>query len=220
MICYIAFPLLQGYCTSLKEKLSITLADLTLKWPVLPEPPTCPLDALEEKPQKALDEREDMKGKLVTQDKAVTEMNDDQWRAVPSMEEQLLKLKKTVENRQEKISNPVIIKEQAQDPSKTLMKLNEAAKKVDPSNLKEEEKKEKKSEQSVGSDMQGLQQTIPSNLFIPLPPANAPLPINPVTTMPYYQPPTQHYGHHSLVHTSPYFCKYYVYICLLLLSIF
>jgi len=210
---------LQGYCTSLKEKLITTLADLTLKWPVLPEPPTCPLDALEEMPQKALDEREDMKGKLLTQDKTVTEMND-QWRAVPTVKEQLLKLKKTIENRQENISNPVIIKEHAQDSSKTMMKLNEAAKKMDPSNLKEEEKKENKSEQSVGSDVQGLQQTIPSNVYFPVQPTNAPLPINSVTTMPYYQPSTQHYGHPSLMHTSPYYCKYYVYICLLLLSIF
>ena len=196
----------------MKEKLrSVTLADLTLKWPVLPESPTCPLDVLEEMPQKALDEREDMKGKLLTQDKAVTEMNDDQWRAV---EKQLLKLKKTGENRQEKISNPVIIKEQAQDPSKTLIKLNEVAKKVDPSSLKEEEKMEKKSEQSVGSDVQSLKQNIHSNIYTSLPTANAALTINPIAAVPYFHPSTQHYGHHSLMHTSPYFCKFYVYICL------
>jgi hypothetical protein len=166
---------------------------------------------LEEMPQKTLDEREDMKGKLLTQDKAVSELNDDQWRVLPSVEEQFLKLKKTGENRQEKISNPVVVKEQAHDPSKTLMNLNEVAKKVDPSNSKEEEKMEKKSEQSVGSDMQGLKQNIPSNIYTSLPPASAALTINPVQ---YFQPSTQHYGHHSLMHTSPYFCKYYVFICL------
>lgn len=201
----------------MKGKLSTTIADFRLNWPVLPEPPTCPLDALEEMPQKALDEREDMKGKLLTQDKAVTEMNDDHWRALPTVEEKYLKQKKILENRHEKISNSVIIKEQAEDPSKTIMKLNEAAKKMDPSNLKEEEKKGNKSEQAVGSDMQGLQQTVPSNVYTPLHPTNAALPIN---SMPFYQPSTQHYGHPSLMHTSPYFCKYYVYICLLLLSIF
>jgi hypothetical protein len=195
----------------LKEKLiSVTLADLTLKWPVLPEPPTCPSDVLEEMPQKALDEKEDVKGKLLTQDKAVTEMNDDQWRALPAVEEQFLKLKNTGENRQEKISNPVIIKEQAQDASKTLIKLNEVAKKLEPSNIKEEEKMEKKSEQPVGSDMQGLKQNIHSNIYTSLPPANAALTINPVPAVPYFQPSTQHYGHHSLMHTSPYFCKYYI----------
>lgn len=210
-----SFLLLQDYCSSLKEKLrSITLADLTQKWPVLPEPPTCPLDVLEEMLQKPLDEKEDMKGKLLTQDKAVTEMNDDHWRALPALEEQLLKLKKTIENRQEKISNPVIFNEQAKDSSKTLLKLNEVAKKVDPSNLKEEEKTGKKSEQSVGSDMQGLKQNIHSNVYTSLSSASAPLTINPVTAVPYFQPPTQHYGHPSLMHTSPYFCKYYVYICL------
>jgi hypothetical protein len=199
----------------LKEKLrSIALADLTLKWPALPEPPTCPLDVLEEMTQKALDEREDMKGKLLTQDKVVTEMNDDQWKGVPAMEEQFLKLKKTVENVQEKISSSIIIKEQAQDPSKSLMKLNEVAKKVDPSNVKEEEKVEKKSEQSVGSDMQGLKQNIHSNVYTSLPSASSALTINPVTAVSYFQPSTQHYGRPSLMHTSPYFCKYYVYICL------
>ena len=177
-----------------------------LKWPVLPEPPTCPLDVFEEMSQKALDEREDVKGKLVTQDKAVAELNDDQRRAVPAVEEQFLKPKKTVESRQEKISNPVIIKEQAQDPSKTLMKLKEVAKKHDSSNLKEEEKMEKKSEQSVGSDTQGLKQNIFSNVYTSFPSANA----NPVTAVPFFQ----HYGLHSLMHTSPYSCKYYVYICL------
>jgi len=197
----------------MKEKLrNITLADLTLKWPVLPEQLTCLLDVLEEVPQKALDEREDMKGKLLTQDKAVTEMNDDHWRTLPAVEEHL-KLKKTVENSQEKISSPVIIKEQAQDPSKTLLKLNEVAKKVDPLNLKEEEKMEKKSEQSVGSNMQGLKQSTHSNIYTSLPPANAALPINPLAGVPYFQPsPTQPFGH--LMRTSPYFCKYFVYICL------
>jgi hypothetical protein len=213
---------LQVYYSTLKEKLSITLEDLTQKWPVLPELPTCPLDVLEEIPQKALDEREDMKGKLLTQEKTLTEMNDDQWRVLPAVEEPFLKPKKTVENRQEKISSPVIIKEQAQDPSKTLMKLSEpseVAEKVVPSNLKEEEKMEKKSEQSVGSDMQGLKQNIHSNVYT-LPHADPALPINSVTAVPYFQPSPQHYGQHSLMHTSPYFCKYYVYICLLLLSIF
>jgi hypothetical protein len=195
----------------MKEKLrSITLTDLTLKWPVLPEQPTCPLDVSEEVPQKALDEREDMKGKLLAQDKAVTEMNDDQWRTQPAVEEQLLKLKKTVE----KISSPVIIKEQAQDRSKTLLKLNEVVKKVDPLNLKEEEKMEKKSEQSVGSDMQGLKQSTHSSIYSLLPPANVALPVNSLAGAPYFQPSsTQPFGH--LMHTSPYFCKYYVYICLL-----
>jgi hypothetical protein len=184
-----------------------------LKWPVLPEQPTYPFDVLEEVQQNALDEREDMKGKLLTQDKAVNEINDDHWRTVPAVEEQVLKLKTTVENSQEKISSPVIIKEQAQDPSKTLLKLNEVAKKVDLLNLKEEEKMGKKSEQSVGSDMQGLKQRTHSNIYTSLPPANAALPLNPLARVPYYQPSsTQPYGH--LIHTSPYFCKYFVYICL------
>lgn len=198
----------------MKEKLgSITVADLTLKWPVLPEPPTCPVDILEEMTQKALDEREDVKGKLLTEDKAVTEMNDDQWRILPAVEEQYLKLKKTVENRQENISSSVISKEQAQDPSKTLKKLSEVAKKVDPSNLKEEEKMEKKSEVSVGTDKQGLKQNVHSNIYTSLPPANAALPISPVAGVPYFQPSTQHYGHQPLMHSSPYFCKYYLYVC-------
>jgi hypothetical protein len=198
----------------MKEKLrSITVADLTLKWPVLPEQPICPLDVSEEVLQKALDEREDMKGKLLAQDKAVTEMNDNHWRTFPGVEEQSLKLKKTVDTRQEKISSPVMIKEQAQDRSKTLLKLNEVAKKVDPLSLKEEEKTDKKSEQSVGSDMQGLKQSTLSNIYSSLPLANAALPINHLAGAPFYQPSsTQPYGH--TMHSSPYFCKYYVYICL------
>jgi hypothetical protein len=218
-MCYISILLFQAYCSSLEEKLgSITLADLGLKWPVLPAQPACPVHVLEEMTQKALDEREDMRGKLLTQDNAVTEMNDDQRRVLPAVEEQYFKLKKT-ENRQEKASNPVISQEQTQDPSKTLKKLNEVAKKVDPSNFKEEENMGKKSEQPVGPDKQGLKQNIHSNIYTSLPLANAALPINPVTGVPYLQPSSQHYAHQSLMRTSPYFCKYYVYLCLLLLSL-
>jgi hypothetical protein len=158
--------------------------------------------------QKALDERENMKGKLVTQDTSMTDMKDEQRRALTAVEEQHLKLKKEVGNRQEEINNPVISKEQAQDPSKTLEKLNEVAKKVDPSNLKEEEKVEKKPEQLVGSDKQGLKQNIHSNMYTSLPPTNATLTINPLAGVPYFQPSTQHYGHQPLMHSSPYFCKY------------
>lgn len=211
VICYISFLLFQDYCSSLKEKLgSITLADLLLKWPVLLEPPTCPLDVLEEMTQKALDEREDMRGKLLTQDKALTEMNDIQYRALPAVEEQYFKLKKTVE----KTSNSVISQEQAQDSSKTLKKLNDVAKKIDSSNCKEEEKMEKKSEQSVGPDNQGLKQNIHSNFYPSLPLANAALPMNSVAGVPYFQSSAQHYGHQSLTRTSPYFCKYYLCLCL------
>ena len=195
------------YCSTLKENLSsITPADLTLNWPILPEPPTCPLDVFEEMSQKALDEREDMEGKLLTQDKAMAEFNYDEQRAVPAVEEQFFKLKKTVENRPEEITHPMINKQQAQDSSKISMKLNEVAKKVAPSNLKEKEKMEKESEQLVGPNTQGLKQNMCSNVYTSFSSANA----NPVIPMPYFQ----HYGLRPLMHTSPYPCKYYVYICL------
>jgi hypothetical protein len=151
-----------------------------------------------------------MRGKLLTQDKALTEMNDIQYRALPAVEEQYFKLKKTVE----KTSNSVISQEQAQDSSKTLKKLNDVAKKIDSSNCKEEEKMEKKSEQSVGQDNQAVKQNIHSNFYTSLPLANAALPMNSVAGVPYFQSSAQHYGHQSLTRTSPYFCKYYLCLCL------
>jgi hypothetical protein len=76
-------PAVPGLLLFVEEKLgNITLADPTLQWPVLTEPPNCPLDSLEGMTQRALNERGDMKGKLLTQKKPVTEMNDDQCRAI------------------------------------------------------------------------------------------------------------------------------------------
>jgi hypothetical protein len=204
----------------LKEKLgTATLADFTQKWPDLPEEPTCPLYVLEEITQKALDEDEYMKGKLVIRDKAVTEMKEQQHNAVTAVEEQHLKLKKVIENRQEKIKQLAVSKEQALEPSKTLEKLNEVAKKVDPTNLKEEEKVGKKPEQLVGCDNQGLKQNICSNFYTSSSPANAASPANPLAGVPFFQTSTHHYGHQPLMHSSPYFCKYCVcvraHVCML-----
>jgi len=51
-----------------------------------------------------------------------------------------------------------------------------------------------------------------------LPPANATLPINPLAGVPYFLPFAKHYGRQSLIRSSPHFCKYYVCVCMFVIT--
>jgi hypothetical protein len=203
----------------LNQKLgNITLADIVkLEWPNPPDEPSCPLDTLEEMTRKALDEREDMKGKLIVQDKAMAQLKLQQQKAVDDLalvEEQTLKLRKVIKNRNEMIENTLINKEMALPPSETLPKLNEVDKKVDSSNLKREEKLEQKPEKLVGSGEMDFEQKGHSYVSF------STLSVNPATGVPLLQHSTPVYGCQPLLCSSPYFCKYYVcahvlaYVCL------
>lgn len=187
---------------------NINLVDFVkLEWPDLPKEPSCPLGLLEEMTQKALDEREDVEGKLIAQDKAMVELKVEQQNAPDGLTlvgEQKLKLTKVKENKNENIQNTSINKELAPQLSKTLEKLDEVAKKLDPSNLKGEGK----CELFVGSDQKGLKQNRPSNVCFSAPA------VNPLTGVSLFQHSGSNYGYQPLLHSSPYFCKYYVSVLL------
>jgi hypothetical protein len=154
---------------------------------------------------KAMDEREDMKGKLIAQDKAMAQLKLEQQKAIDDLafvEEQTSKVRKVIKNRSEIIENTLISEEMALPPSETLLKLNEVDK-VDSPELKREEKLEQKPEKLVGS-VKDFVQNGHSHVHA------STLPVNPATGVPLLQQSTPVYAFQHVWHSSPYFCKYYV----------
>jgi hypothetical protein len=183
---------------------NLTLADfIKLEWPSPPIKPISPLDLLEEMMLKTLDGVEDMKGKLVTQDKEMVQIKAQHQKVLndlSALEEQRLKLRKAIEDRQKKVENSLISKEVTLEPGVS-EKVNEAAEKLDRSDLKGEAKVGKMPEQVVQSEQKGLKQNINSDAYF------STVPVNPLVGVPMYQHPTQDYGYQPVLHSSPYFCK-------------
>jgi hypothetical protein len=164
---------------------------------------------LEEMMLKALDEREDLKGKLIAQDKEIAEMKVEQEKVLndlTAVEEQRLRLRKAIEERREKVANSLTSKEPALKPG-ILEKVNEVAEKLDLSDLKGEAKVGKEPEHLVQSEEKGLKQNINLDTYLSAVSVNSPLQVNPVVGLSMYQYSTPNYGHQPLLHSSPYFCK-------------
>jgi hypothetical protein len=164
---------------------------------------------LEEMILKALDEREDMKEKLRTQDKEMVQMKAEQVKVLnglSAVEEQRLKLRKVIEDRQKrKVTNSVISKEPALEPG-VVEEVNEAVEQLDPSDSKGEAKVGKVPEQLVQPEEQGLKQNINPGTYF------SAVSVNPLGGVPIYQHSTQGYGYQLPLHSSPYFCKC-LYVC-------
>jgi hypothetical protein len=181
-----------------------TVADFEkLEWPDPPKEPTCPLQMLEEATLKALDEVEDLKEKLVTQDKEISQMKAKQLRVfsdLSALEEKGLKLKKAIEDKG-KVANSLISKELASKPD--MLRKGNGVEIVDPSGLQGEV-----SEGPVQSDeKKGLKQNMNSNTYFSASPVSPPLQVNSLVGVPMYQHSTQNYGYQPVLHSSPYFCK-------------
>ncbi|PNF28586.1 hypothetical protein B7P43_G09381 [Cryptotermes secundus] len=193
------------HCTSLNEKSgNITLADfIKLEWPDPPKEPSCPLDLLEEVMLKALDEVESMKEKLITQDKEMLQVKAEQLKFLNGLtvvEEQRLKLGKAIEDRQKKVTNPLIGKEPALQPG-VVEEMNKAVEQLGPSDPKGEAKAGKTPEQLMQSEEKGLKQNINSGAYFA-----SPFQVNPLIGVPIYQNSTQGYGYQPALPSSPYFC--------------
>jgi hypothetical protein len=176
---------------------NITLADFAkLEWPDPPKEPICPLDVLEETMLKALDEVEDMKGKLIAQDKEMGQMKAEQPK-VPE-EEQRPRLGKAAEDRQGKVNSSLNAKELALRAGMS-GKVDEGAEAFDPSGLEGEV-----TEQPVQSEQKkGLKQNTSSSTHFSAPPLH----VSSLVGVPMYQHSAQSYGHQPVLRSSPYFCK-------------
>jgi hypothetical protein len=158
---------------------------------------------------KALDEIEDMKEKLVTQDKEMVQMKAEQLKILndlSAVEEQRLKLEKVIEDTQKKVTNSLISKEPALEPG-VVEEVNEAVEQLNPSDSKGEAKMGEVPEQLVQSEEKGLKWNINSGTYFSPVPFNPPLQVNPLVGVPMYQHSTQGYGYQPALHSSPYFCK-------------
>jgi hypothetical protein len=181
---------------------NIALADFVeLEWPDPPKEPSCPLDMLEEAMLKTLDEVEDMKGKLIAQDKEMGRMKAEHQKVsndLSALEEQRSSLRKEMEDGQGKVNKTLSAKELALKPDMS-GKVNEGVEVFGPSGSEEEV-----TEQPVQSEQKkDLKQNIKTNTYFPAPP----LPVNPLVGVPMYQHSTQNCGFQRLLHNSPYFCK-------------
>lgn len=160
---------------------------------------------------KALDGVEDMKGKLITQDKEMAQIKAQQQKVLndlSTLEEQRLKLRKAIEDREKKVKNSLINKELALEPGVS-EKVNEVAVKLDPSDFKGEAKVVgKMPEQLVHSEENSLKQNIISEPYFSAVPVTPPLQVNSLLGVPMYQHHTQDYGRYQpVLQSSPYFCK-------------
>jgi small-conductance mechanosensitive channel len=156
---------------------------------------------LEEEMLKTLDEVEDMKRKLIAQDKEMGQMKAEQQKVsdnLSALEEQQSRLKKEIEDRQGKVNSSLSTKKLALKPDMS-GKVNEGVEVSDPSGSAEEV-----IEQSVQPDWkENMKQNINSNPYF----SSAPLHVSSLVGVPMYQHSTQNYGYQPVLPSSPYFCK-------------
>ncbi|XP_021922164.1 uncharacterized protein LOC110830988 isoform X2 [Zootermopsis nevadensis] len=191
-------------CTELNEKVGkITVADFVkLDWTDLPQEPSCPVDTLEVIIQKALEEQQDLKGKLIAQDKELAQMKLERQKAVDDLafvEQQALKLRKVIKNRSEVIENTLMNKDTALPPSETMLKMSEVDKKEDSSDSKIEEKFKQILETLVRSDEKNFEQNGCSRVHVPSSPVTC------ATGVPLLQHSTPVYGYQPMLHSQSYF---------------